>query len=121
MKRILWIILLVAGLVWAQGPPNPWVRPNCVLGHDAVADGDLQMYRWYVSATPGIVPNGGTGPPYVLQKAAGLTSARCVELGLVAGMTRYVIVTAVDTTGNESLASPELWVIVSVGTVPVHP
>jgi hypothetical protein len=117
MRRVWWLLFL-AGLVWAQGPPNPWVRPNCVLGHTAVADADLQSYRWYVSATPGIVPNGSS---YVLQQPSSTTTARCVQLGLVAGMTRYLVVTAVDTTGNESLASNELWVIVSVGTVPVHP
>ena len=116
--RLRWVVLLLAwpALAWGQGPPNPWVRPNCLLGHAPVADVSVTNYRWYVSATPGIVPDG----TYTLQVSANTTSARCTELGLVAGQTRYLVVTAVNA-GGESLASNELWIMISGGTVPVHP
>lgn len=113
-----WLLALALGMssvVWAQGPPNPWVRPNCELGHDAVAD--ATSYRWYVSATPGITPDGSS---YVLQQPVGTTSARCPQLGLTGGLTRYLVVTAVSA-GGESPASNELWIMISSGTVDVRP
>lgn len=79
----------------------------------------LTGYRWYRSATPGIVP---TGSGYILQQPAALTSARCPELGLALGQTRYLAVTVVDSGGTENLTpTNELQVIVSEGTIGVRP
>lgn len=80
---------------------------------------NLTGYRWYRSTTPGIVPDGTS---YVLQQPAYLTSARCPELGLLLGQTRYLVTTVVNSAGTENLTpSNEIQVIVSEGTIGVRP
>jgi hypothetical protein len=110
-----WLLLAIVLLLSVADAAGPRVRRSCLLGWDAVADEDLAGYRVYVSTSPGIVPDGAS---YVLQTNNSTTQATCRQLGLVAhNQQYYVVVTAIDEVPNESQASNEQALVVTMGGV----
>lgn len=73
---------------------------------------DFDYYNVYRDTVPGFTPAVGN------RIAAGLTSSELTDGALVTGTTYYYVVTAVDTSGNESVVSIERYATPGDGTLP---
>ena len=79
---------------------NPVSTSSATLTWDPNTDSDLASYRVYQTTTPGVY-----GTPIATVPAGATTYTRT---GLTMGSTYYFRITAVDSTGNESLPSNEV-------------
>lgn len=97
------LAVLVAVHMCSKTPAQAALQ-DCTLTWAPNTEADLAGYRVYVAPTPG--GYNGKGP--ALDVGKNQTSVKCAALRLPAPATYYFVVTAYDTSGNESTFSKEV-------------
>jgi len=99
------VLFLTCGIpsTWAQMTTECSMARPCVLGWDANTEPDMAEYRLYLSKQSGQY---GVTPVLVIPHPT--TQDTTASLGPLPDGQKFMVLTAVDTSGNESLHSNEI-------------